>query len=428
MRINIPETDQQRIVIIGGGFAGLSVARRLAKSNYQIVLIDKHNFHQFQPLFYQVAMAGLEPSSIVFPFRKLLRNHSNVFIRITDVLEVDMDNNRVATSLGLCNFDHLVIAIGATTNYYGNAEIEKHALPMKTIGEAMYLRNTILTDYEIALTTADYEERQGYLDIVIVGGGPTGVELAGALAEMRQYIIPKEYPELKSQEIDIYLIQSAPQLLKGMSDAAAGQALKYLQEMGVEVRLNTRVNSYDGIVATLSDTTQIRSKKVIWAAGIHGNTLKGLPSSALASGNRLLVDRFSKVSGTNNIYAIGDIALMKDDTAFADGHPQVAQVAIQQGNLLAENFKRASQQKPWKPFAYADKGSMATVGRNRAVVDLLNFHFRGMLAWGVWLLVHLFAILGTKNKVFVFINWVWNYITYDQSLRLILKAKSKEEQ
>lgn len=427
MRINIPETDQQRIVIIGGGFAGLSVARRLAKSNYQIVLLDKHNFHQFQPLFYQVAMAGLEPSSIVFPFRKLLRNHSNVFIRITDVLEVDMDKNRVATSLGLCNFDHLVIAIGATTNYYGNAEIEKHALPMKTIGEAMYLRNTILTDYEIALTTADYEERQGYLDIVIVGGGPTGVELAGALAEMRQYIIPKEYPELKSQEIDIYLIQSAPQLLKGMSDAAAGQALKYLQEMGVEVRLNTRVNSYDGIVATLSDTTQIRSKKVIWAAGIHGNTLKGLPSSALASGNRLVVDRFSKVSGTNNIYAIGDIALMKDDAAFADGHPQVAQVAIQQGNLLAENFKRASQQKPWKPFAYADKGSMATVGRNRAVVDLLNFHFHGMLAWGVWLLVHLFAILGTKNKVFVFINWVWNYITYDQSLRLILKAKSKEE-
>ncbi|WP_020538746.1 NAD(P)/FAD-dependent oxidoreductase [Lewinella cohaerens] len=426
MKINIPESTQERVVIIGGGFAGLAAARQLAKANYQVVLLDKNNFHQFQPLFYQVAMAGLEPSSIAFPFRKLFRRRNNVFIRVTEVLSIDPEKNQVITSLGHCNFDHLLIGIGADTNYYGNEEVERNTLSMKSVSEALYLRNSILSDYEKALTTIDYDERQGYIDIVIVGGGPTGVELAGALAEMKKYIMPKDYPELNCDEIDIYLIQSAPQLLKGMSEESSEKSLAYLKDLGVEVRLNTRVNNYDGEYAYLSDGEKIRSNKVIWAAGIQGNSIPGLPESALTYGRRLEVDRFSKVKDTTNIYAIGDIAYMEEE-AFPQGHPQVAQVAIQQGINLAQNLKRQLKGQKWKPFVYNDKGSMATVGRNRAVVDLPKLSFQGFPAWTVWLLVHLFAILGTKNKLFVFLNWVWNYLTYDQGLRLIIRAKAKDK-
>ncbi|MEL7249176.1 MAG: NAD(P)/FAD-dependent oxidoreductase [Bacteroidota bacterium] len=425
MKINIPETEQKRVVIIGGGFAGLAAARKLAKSNYQVVLLDKNNHHQFQPLFYQVAMAGLEPSSIAFPFRKLFRQHKNLFFRVTEVHSIEQENRRVITALGECNYDYLVIAIGADTNYYGNKEVEKHALPMKSVGEALGLRNAILSDYEAALSITDFDERQGYIDIVIVGGGPTGVELAGALAEMKKHIIPKDYPELNAEEMDVHLIQGADQLLAGMSEESSQKALAYLQDMGVQVRLNTRVQNYDGEFAYLSDGEKIRSNKVIWAAGIHGNHIPGLSEAAQTYGRRLAVDRFNRVQGTENVFAIGDIAYMEED-AFPKGHPQVAQVAIQQGQNLAANLKRATKQQEWQPFSYNDKGSMATVGRNRAVVDLPKFSFQGFAAWAVWLLVHLFAILGTKNKVFVFLNWVWNYLTYDQSLRLIIKAKGKQ--
>ncbi len=426
MKINIPESSQERVVIVGGGFAGLSVARQLAKSNYQVVLLDKNNHHQFQPLFYQVAMAGLEPSSIAFPFRKLFRRHKNVFFRVTEVQTIEPENKRVITKLGECNYDHLIIAIGADTNYYGNEEVAQNALPMKSVGEALYLRNTILSDYEKALSVTGYDERQGYVDIVIVGGGPTGVELAGALAEMKKYILPKDYPELDTAEMDIHLIQGAPQLLAGMSDDSSNKALAYLQEMGVQVKLDTRVNRYDGEFAYLSDGDKIRSNKVIWAAGITGNHIPGLPEESITYGRRLAVDRFNRVQGAENIYALGDIAYMEEE-AFPKGHPQVAQVAIQQGQTLADNLKRSLKQQDWKQFSYNDKGSMATVGRNRAVVDLPSFSFQGFPAWAVWLLVHLFAILGTKNKVFVFLNWVWNYLTYDQSLRLIIRAKGKRE-
>ena len=423
MKINIPESDQERIVIIGGGFGGLALARRLAKSNYQVVLIDKNNYHQFQPLFYQVAMAGLEPSSISFPFRKLFRKHKNAFLRVTEVTEIKPDEKRLITPLGYCNYDHLVIAIGADTNYYGNEEIAEKAFPMKSVSEALYLRNSILTDYEKALTTTDYDARQGLIDIVIVGGGPTGVELAGALAEMKTHILPKDYPELDCDEIDIYLIQGAPELLNGMSEESSEKSLAYLQELGVKVSLDTRVTAYDGEYAFLSNGEKIRSNKVIWAAGITGNSIPGLPEGAITYGNRLAVDRHSRVQGTENIYAVGDIAYMEEE-AFPKGHPQVAQVAIQQGETLAKNLIRStSNRDSWEAFTYNDKGSMATVGRNRAVVDLPRFSFQGFFAWAVWLLVHLFAILGTKNKLFVFLNWVWNYVTYDQSLRLIIRPK-----
>lgn len=426
MKINLPETGQERIVIVGGGFAGLTLARKLAKSNYQVVLIDRNNYHQFQPLFYQVAMAGLEPSSIVFPYRKLFQKRKNVFIRMTEVTGVDLDKQQLTTPYGVVNYDQLILAMGVTTNFFGNEKIAQLAIPLKTVSEALLLRNKILEDYEKALVTTDYEDRQRYIDIVIVGGGPTGVEVAGALAEMKTFILPKDYPEMDVSEIDIYLIQSSPRLLKGMSDEAGEKALEFLTKLGVKVKLNTRVKDFDGRYVYMNDDTSICTSKVIWAAGIKGNTIAGLPESSICRGNRLMVDRYHKIVGTENVYAIGDLAQMEEEH-YPHGHPQVAQVAIQHAKSLAKNFKRKLKEKELEPFSYKDKGSMATVGRNRAVVDLPRFKFQGAFAWLVWMVVHLFSILGVKNRLFVFINWVWNYLTYDQSLRLILRPQKNKE-
>ena len=422
IKINIPKSNLQRIVIIGGGFGGLKLARALSRSNYQVVLIDKNNYHQFQPLFYQVAMAGLEPSSIAFPLRKIFQKNENVFIRVTKVEEVDSKNQVIHTQLGSLSYDYLVIAIGADTNFYGNKSIEDKVIPMKTVSEALYLRNIILNDYEKAITTMDYDKRQGLIDIVIVGGGPTGVEVAGALAEMKNYILPKDYRELNTDEIDIYLLQGGPTLLKGMSTQASEAAEKFLENRGVIVKKNSRVVDFDGSYVYMKDGSKIQANKVIWAAGITGNTLKGLPEESLTWGNRIKVNRFNQVEGYENIFAIGDIAYMEEGE-YKEGHPQVAQVAIQQAKNLAENFKRLQKDKSFHPFEYKDLGSMATIGRNKAVVDLPKIRFQGFFAWIVWLIVHLFALIGVKNKIFVFINWIWNYFTYDQSLRLIIKPK-----
>lgn len=426
MTFNIPDTDQPRIVIVGAGFGGLSLARKLAKTNYQVILIDKNNYHQFQPLFYQVAMAGLEPSSISFPLRKVFQKKKNVFIRVTEVTEIDAGNNGISTPLGKLHYDHLVISIGAKTNFFGNKNLEQKCISMKSVSEALYLRNRILSDYEKAISTTDYDKRQGLIDIAIVGGGPTGVEVAGALAEMKKYIIPKEYKELDFKEIDIYLIQSSSCLLKGMSPEASEGAKKFLENLGVKVILNKRVTDFDGEFVHLKDDTKIQAQKVIWAAGIIGNTLKGLPDGTLTYGNRLNVNRFNQVKGVTNVFAIGDIAYMEEEE-YPKGHPQVAQVAIQQAKQLSENFKNKLKGKEFEKFYYKDLGSMATIGRNRAVVDLPRFKFKGFFAWIVWLIVHLFSLIGVKNKIFVFLNWVWNYFTYDQSLRLIIKPKIKSE-
>lgn len=426
IKINIPETDQRRVVIVGGGFAGLMLARKLSKNKkVQVVLIDKNNYHQFQPLFYQVAMAGLEPSSIIFPFRKIFQNKKNVFIRVAKVTEIDTKTKCLKTPLGICNYDELVLAIGATTNFFGNAEIAKHAIPMKSLPEALELRNAILGDYEKALSMTDYEKRQGLIDIVIVGGGPTGVEVAGALAEMKKYIIPKDFHELDSKEIDIWLVQSGKQLLPGMSEEAGEGALKYLTDLGVEVKLGTRVTAYDGEFATTKNGQKLRTKKLIWAAGIKGNAIEGIPQHCYERGNRICVNEYNQVVGVDNIYAIGDIAMMKTE-ALPYGHPQVAQVAMQQAKHLCKNLSNQLKDRQLTPFEYKDLGSMATIGRNRAVVDLPRWKFKGFLAWMMWLVVHLFQILGVRNKLIVMLNWMVSYFTYDQSLRVIIKSDKKD--
>ncbi len=423
MKINIPEIGKKRVVVIGGGFAGISLVKKLARSNFQVILIDRNNYHQFQPLFYQVAMAGLEPSSIVFPLRKLFRKQANTYIRMTEVEAILPEKKQLLTHLGIVNYDYLVLATGVETNFFGNAQIADNVIPMKSVSEALYLRNHILADYEKSLSLEDFEERQHYLDIVVVGGGPTGVEVAGSLAEMKKYILPKDYPELKVEEIDIHLIEGNKALLNGMSEQSSKKALQFLTGLGVNVILDARVTGYDGKKVTLSDGTTIPSKKVIWAAGITGKAPVGLSPDCKGPGGRILVDRHSKVQGYDNIFAIGDISLMSEETAFPKGHPQLAQVAMQQGTTLAENLIRMETGKELKNFKYRDLGSMATIGRNRAVVDLPGIRFQGAFAWFVWLFVHLFSLLGVKNKVFVFLNWVWGYFTYDQSLRLIIRPK-----
>lgn len=421
--INLPETGQERIVIVGGGFAGLKLARKLRNSGYQVVLLDKNNFHQFQPLFYQVAMAGLEPSSIVFPFRKLFQGRKDVFFRIVEVREVDRPNKQLHTNVGIVNYDHLVLAMGADTNFFGNEAIAEHAIPMKSVSEALFLRNRILADLELALMERDAGERQKLMDMVIVGGGPTGVEVAGALAEMRKYVLPKDYPELNAEEMDIFLLEGLDQLLAGMSEASGKQAREYLEGLGVVVKLNTMVTGYDGETVQTQSGDAFKAYKLIWAAGIRGNALPGLPEEALRRGNRLQVDRHFRLEGAEHIYAIGDLAYMEEPD-YLEGHPQVAQVALQHADYLSRWFRKDGQ---LEPFHYKDKGSMATIGRSKAVVDLPRLHFRGFFAWIVWLFVHLFQLIGAKNKVFVFINWVWNYLFYDQSLRLIIRAKEPKK-
>jgi NADH dehydrogenase len=426
MQFNIPDTGQKRVVIVGGGFGGLTLARKLAKSDFQVVLIDKNNYHQFQPLFYQVAMAGLEPSSIVFPFRKVFQKNKNVFVRVTKVLSVNTLQNEIATEIGNLRYDYLVLAIGADTNWYGNERVRQNAIPMKSVSEALYLRNIIFEDYERAVTAEGYDQRQRFLDIVIVGGGPTGVEVAGSLAEMKRHIISKDYKDLDSEEIDIHLIHGDKRLLNAMSEEASAKAETYLRELGVQIWLDKVVTDFDGEIVTIDDGSTIRADKVIWAAGITGNKIDGLPQEAYFKGNRLKVNEFNHVESTQNIFAIGDIAFQTEEK-YPNGQPQVAQVAIQQGNRLAQNLIRLEKGKQPEPFHYKDLGSMATIGRHKAVVDLPFWRFQGAFAWFVWLFVHLFSILGMKNKLFIFLNWVWNYFTYDQSLRLVIKPWRRME-
>jgi NADH dehydrogenase len=424
MKANIPEVPQKRIVIIGGGFAGLRLLRKLRRQEFQLVLIDRNNYHQFQPLFYQVATAGLEPSAISFPFRKIFQSRKNVYIRMTEVIRIDPEANCIYARIGLVNYDILVIASGADTNYFGNSNLKTLAYPMKSVSEALGLRNRILENYENALITTDPEERQGLLNTVIVGGGPTGVELSGAMAEMKRFILPKDYPEIDFNNMHIYLLEASPALLNGMSQKSSEKAYAYLLKLGVKVWLNSMVRDYDGKNVFLANGSTLRTSTFIWAAGVTGYPPEGLKAGSLSKGNRLLVDNYNRVFGYDNVYAIGDIAIMQQPE-YPDGHPQVAQVAIQQATTLAGNLIRLHLGRSLTEFRYKDLGSMATIGRNLAVVDLPFIRFQGFFAWLFWMFVHLMSIVGVKNRLLIFINWLWNYFTYDQSLRLIIRPKVK---
>lgn len=420
-----------KIIIIGGGFGGLKLARRLNnKEGIEVLLIDKNNYHQFQPLFYQVATAGLDASNISFPLRKAFQESTNVHVRLAEVKEIKTSENKIVTDIGDFAYDQLVIATGADTNFFGNEQLKENAFPMKSTVEALQLRNRLIQNFENALLAIDSDplELERMMNIVVVGGGPTGVEVSGALAEMRNNILPKDYPELDFRQMKIHLIEGSPRTLGAMSEKSSEQSLQYLKELGVNVVTNTVVKNYDGVNAMLSNGESIGTKILIWAAGIKGNVPAGIDPLLVVRGNRIKVDRTNKITGSENLYAIGDIAYM-ETPLFPHGHPQVANVAINQGKNLAINFLRqvTGNKHYQNEFEYKDKGSMATVGKHKAVVDIPKpkFHFGGWLAWMVWMGLHLVLIVGVKNRLQIFVNWIYKYFTSDQSLRLLFKISFK---
>ncbi len=420
-----------KVVIVGAGFGGLRLARKLNnRSGFEVVLLDRFNYHQFQPLFYQVATAGLDASNISFPLRKVFQKSRNVRIRLAELQQVLPVQNKIITDTEEIPYDVLVLATGADTNFFGNEKLAEYAFPMKSTVEALQLRYRILRNFERSLTEKNEEELQRMMNIVVVGGGPTGVEVAGALAEMKKYVLPKEYPELDLSRMHIYLLEGSPRTLGAMSDKSSGRSMKYLEKLGVNVLTNTLVSDYNGRTVSLKDGIEIKTATVIWAAGIKGNIPVGIDKNLIARGNRIKTDRYCQVQGQQNIYVIGDLAYM-ETPRYPQGHPQVAPVAMQQADLLARNLRQIVKFKPQgqDEFEYRDKGSMATVGRNLAVVDIPQpkMHFGGFLAWMIWMGLHLMLILGVKNRFFVFINWLYNYITYDQNLRLIFKEFDKEK-
>lgn len=409
---------QKRIVILGAGFAGLQLARRLKGSNFDITLIDRYNFHQFQPLFYQVATGRLEPSSVSFPLRKVFQNKVNVHVRIAGIERIDKPAKKVYTDAGIFSYDYLVIATGCTTNYFGNKNIERFAFPMKSTTEAIALRNQILLNFENALNATD-EALDAIMNIVVVGGGPTGVELSGSLAELKKNILPRDYPDMDFSRLHVYLLEAGAAILGPMSKISQEKSKSYLESMGVEVKLNTLVKDYDGRSVMLADGTQIPSRTLIWAAGVTGNVPEGMDGSVLTSGNRIKVDAYNRMQGSEAIFVLGDIAYMETKD-FPKGHPQLANVAIAQAKNLVTNFKRMQSNKTLIPFVYKSPGTMATVGKRKAVVDLPFISFQGRFAWFVWMFLHLMLILSVKNKLFIFINWAISYFTNDTTLRLIL--------
>ncbi|WP_209405604.1 NAD(P)/FAD-dependent oxidoreductase [Pseudozobellia sp. WGM2] len=424
--MNIPKSSFPRVVIVGGGFGGVALAKELSGKEVQVVLLDKNNYHTFQPLLYQVSTGGLEPDSIAYPIRKILQDYKNFFFRMAELQQVVREQKIVVTNIGELSYDHLVIAVGSETNFFGNIEIEKNGMAMKSIPQSLNLRSMILENFEQALLTDNLHERDALMNFVIVGGGPTGVELAGALAEIKKGILPKDYPDLDTRRAQINLIQSGDRILKEMSEKASEKAEDFLESLGVQIWKNTRVTDYDGKKVSTKTKLEFEAATLVWAAGVKGVSIKGLDAeNFLVPGNRIKVNEFNQVVGDSNIYAIGDIACIQSDTT-PYGHPMMAQPAIQQGTHLGENLVRLFDNKAMQPFKYKDKGSMATVGRNKAVVDLKKYRFQGVFAWFVWMFVHLFFLIGFRNRMVVFINWVYNYIRFDREARLIIRPYQRD--
>lgn len=424
--MNIPQSSNPRIVIIGGGFAGIALAKKLRNKNVQVVLLDKHNYHNFQPLLYQVATGGLEAGSIAYPIRKVIQEYKDFYFRLTAVKEIDSVNQKVIAEIGDLHYDYLVIATGSKTNYFGNKDIERYSMAMKTIPQSLNIRSLILENFEQAVLTKDESEKNSLINFVLVGAGPTGVELAGALAEMKKAILQKDYPDLDIAKMEINLIQSGDRILNTMSEKSSAEAERFLINLGVKIWKNVRVTNYDGKTITTNSDLTFDTATVIWTAGVQGAAIRGLDAKSLVEKvERIRVNQFNQVVGYDNIFALGDIASMESEK-YPQGHPMMAQPALQQGNLLGENLVNLINKKAMKPFEYKDKGSMATIGRNLAVVDLPHYHFSGVFAWFVWMFVHLFSLIGFKNKAVVFLNWVYNYIRFDREGRLIVRPFKKK--
>ena len=423
---NIPDQGtKKRVVIVGGGFGGLKLARKLNDRDFQVVLLDKNNYHLFQPLLYQVATSGIEPSAISFPFRKIFKYRHDFHIRMCTVEKVVSEKNCIETSIGKISYDYLVIATGAGTNFFGDSTLADRTMQLKTTSDALFNRNRVIESFEKALNSADDDTRKRWLTFVIVGGGATGIELAGALAEMKKFMLPKDYPELDWDEMRILLVDGGERLLNAFSEKSSLEVARSLSSMHVEILLKKLVKEYDGEKLTFVDGQQIVTNNVFWVAGVKANSLPGLPREAYGRGNRLLVDEFNRVKGMADVFALGDTALMIT-TDYPNGHPQVVQPSIQQAGLLANNLRSMIKGKPLRPFKYKNKGSMATIGRNDAVAELSKVRFRGFFAWLLWLLVHLMSIVGVNNRLFILINWMWSYVTYDQSLRILVKPEIKK--
>ncbi len=419
--ICFPESTFPRVVVIGGGFAGLAIMEKLKGKPVQVVLIDKNNFYQFQPLFYQVATSGLEPDSIVFPFRKQIGRSKNIIFRLAEVIEIKTEENIVVTNKGTISYDYLVLATGSTTNFFGMENVEQNSLGMKDIRDSLNIRHMMLQNLEQAAITCDDKERDALTNFVIVGGGPAGVEMAGALAEFCKYILPKDYPEYPASIMKIYLLEAVDKLLVAMSDNASTKTLSYLKALHVHVLLNESVVDYDGEIVKTKSGKEIYARNLIWTAGVKGQLPKGIDNQSVTRGNRLIINDYLLVEGYKNVFAIGDLAAqISSDTP--RGHPQVAQVAIQQGRFLAKTIMEIIEQKPLTThFVYKDKGSLATVGKRRAVADLGKLKFSGYTAWLLWSLVHLMSISGFRNKLLVGLNWAISYFSYDKSNRLIIR-------
>ena len=430
MSINIQRNQKKRVVIVGGGLGGLRLAEDLYGSGMQVVLIDKNNFHQFPPLIYQIASAGIDPSSISFPFRQIFRKRKDFYFRMAEARMVDTEKKILQTSIGKIDYDYLVLAAGATTNFFGNKNIEEWAIPMKTVPEAMGLRNALLSNFERALTCATEEERQELLNVVIVGGGATGVEIAGALSEMKRYVIPYDYPDMDSSLMHIYLIEAGDRLLSGLSQESSQKAYEFLKSMGVDIQFGKMVTDYRDHKVIMKDGTEIPTRTFLWVSGIRANAMPGIDESHLGRGFRFKVDEYNRIPGVEDVFVIGDQCLQTSDAAYPNGHPQVAQVAIQQAKNLAKNLKRidkGADNSQLTAFRYKNLGSMATIGRNKAVVEIGKFRSQGFFAWVLWLVVHLRSILGVKNKVMVLLNWLWKYVSYNDSIRMITYATKPRE-
>jgi len=419
-------TNHPRVVIIGGGFGGIELAKKLKDKPVEVLMVDKNNYHTFQPLLYQVAMGDIEADSIAFPIRKIFGDQKNFAFRMANVEQINPESNTITTDIGEIAYDYLVIATGSTTNFFGNEELAKRTMPMKSIPEALNLRSLILQNIEKAIITESQEEKEALLNFVVVGGGPTGVELSGALAEMRNYVLTYDYPELRKEDMKVYLVEGKSRVLGVMSENASKKACDFLNELGVEVHNSVHVQSYTGDELVIDNGKRIQTRNVLWAAGVKGEVLKGIPQGVVVRGNRIQTDEFNRVKGYINIFAIGDVAaIITPETP--DGHPGVAPAAIQQGKQLAKNLTRLLNKEPMEPFKYFDKGSLATVGKNLAVADLGKIHFQGFFAWLVWGFVHLMSLVSARNRIIVFINWAGSYFSNSSGSRLIIRKYDAEK-